>query len=125
MTDPNFSILYVQSPTASAAFYAGLLGKPPVEASPGFALFALQSGTMLGLWAAGEVQPGATPPGGAELAFALDGRAAVDARHADWRARGLRFAQQPVDLDFGYTFVALDPDGHRLRVFAPHAEGQS
>jgi len=22
-------------------------------------------------------------------------------------------------MDFGYTFVALDPDGQRLRVFAP------
>jgi hypothetical protein len=22
-------------------------------------------------------------------------------------------------MDFGYTFVALDPDGHRLRVYAP------
>jgi hypothetical protein len=24
-------------------------------------------------------------------------------------------------MDFGRTFVALDPDGHRLRVFAPAA----
>jgi hypothetical protein len=24
-------------------------------------------------------------------------------------------------MDFGFTFVALDPDGHRLRVFAPGA----
>jgi hypothetical protein len=24
-------------------------------------------------------------------------------------------------MDFGCTFVALDPDGHRLRVFAPSA----
>jgi hypothetical protein len=24
-------------------------------------------------------------------------------------------------MDFGYTFVALDPDKHRLRVFAPGA----
>ena len=27
-------------------------------------------------------------------------------------------------MDFGRTFVALDPDGHRLRVFAPK-EGQA
>jgi len=63
--DPNFLILYVASPTASAAFYADLLGKPPVEASPGFALFALSSGVMLGLWAAHAVEPAATPAGGA------------------------------------------------------------
>jgi catechol 2,3-dioxygenase-like lactoylglutathione lyase family enzyme len=29
--------------------------------------------------------------------------------------------QSPTELDFGRTFVALDPDGHRLRVFAPAA----
>jgi hypothetical protein len=27
----------------------------------------------------------------------------------------------PTKMDFGTTFVALDPDGHRLRVFAPAA----
>jgi hypothetical protein len=43
----------------------------------------------------------------------------VRSAHADWIACGLRIVQEPVDLDFGYTFTALDPDGHRLRVFAP------
>ena len=43
MPDPNFIILYVESPAASAAFYAELLGRPPVEASPTFAMFALTS----------------------------------------------------------------------------------
>jgi hypothetical protein len=27
--------------------------------------------------------------------------------------------QPPTAMDFGYTFLAADPDGHRLRVFAP------
>ncbi len=31
--------------------------------------------------------------------------------------RGLTIAQAPSDMDFGRTFVALDPDGHRLRVY--------
>ena len=52
MSDPNFVILYVKSPTDSVAFYADLLGKAPVETSPTFAMFALDLGTMLGLWAA-------------------------------------------------------------------------
>lgn len=29
--------------------------------------------------------------------------------------------QSPTDLDFGYTAVTADPDGHRLRVFVPQA----
>jgi hypothetical protein len=32
---------------------------------------------------------------------------------------GLRIIQEPVKMDFGFTFTAADPDGHRLRVFAP------
>jgi hypothetical protein len=43
MTDPNFVILYVKDPSASAAFCADLLGHAPVEASPTFAMFALSS----------------------------------------------------------------------------------
>ena len=40
MPDPNFILLYVDSPAASAGFYADLLGHTPVEASPTFAMFA-------------------------------------------------------------------------------------
>jgi catechol 2,3-dioxygenase-like lactoylglutathione lyase family enzyme len=120
MTDPSFVLLYVENPTASAAFYADLLGKPPVEQSPGFAMFALDSGVMLGLWARRGVTPApAAAPGAGELAFTVADAAAVRAAHEGWSRRGLRIVQPPVDLDFGHTFLALDPDGHRLRVFCP------
>src|SRR6266478_3033018 len=70
MTDPNFVILYVKDPSASAAFYADVLGRTPVEASPTFVMFALSSGVMLGLWLRDNVAPAATDsPGGAELAI--------------------------------------------------------
>lgn len=122
MSDPNFVILFVDSPTASAAFYAELLGRPPVESSPTFAMFALDSGVMLGLWSRHTVQPAATAGGGGgELAFTVADAKAVHAKHADWSKRGLPIAQAPTNMDFGHTFVALDPDGHRLRVFAPAA----
>ena len=120
MIDPNFILLYVNNPETSASFYADLLDKKPIEASATFAMFALQSGVMLGLWAKHTVTPSANANAGAgELAFAVADDDTVDAMHADWRNRGLHIAQTPVDLDFGHTFVALDPDGHRLRVFAP------
>lgn len=122
MSHPNFIILYVDQPAASARFYAGLLGREPVEASPTFVMFALESGVMLGLWSRHTVEPApAAGPGSSELAFALDSDAQVDSTHADWTARGLPLLQAPVRMDFGYTFVAQDPDGHRLRVFAPGA----
>lgn len=64
----------------------------------------------------------ATETGGrGELAFSVAGNDTVRALHTDWVRRGLVIAQAPTDIDFGHTFVALDPDGHRLRVFAPSA----
>ena len=121
MTDPNFFILYVDSPLASADFYTDLLGKAPLDAAPTFVMFALDSGVMLGLWAKHTVEPAATAAGGAELAFSVADNDTVRTLHADWVKRGLIIAQPPTDMDFGHTFVALDPDGHRLRVFAASA----
>ena len=83
-------------------------------------MFALPSGVMLGLWARQTVEPAAAA-GGGEIAFAVSEKDAVAGIFNDWEKRGLRIAQRPTDLDFGHTFVALDPDGHRLRVFAPGA----
>ena len=120
MTNPNFIILYVDSPAISAQFYADLLGKPPIEASPTFAIFALASGMMLGLWSTSAVKPPATANAGSgELAFTVANDDGVDSMYSDWCNRRLVIVQTPSKMDFGYTFVALDPDGHRLRIFAP------
>ncbi len=120
MSSNVYLLLYVDRPEASAAFYGALLGRPPVETSPTFALFILDGGVKLGLWSRHTVEPAAQlTGGGGELCFAVDTPAEVDARHADWRDRGLTILQPPVDLDFGHTFVAADPDGHRLRIFCP------
>lgn len=120
MPDPNFTILYVDSPSQSAAFYATLFGKDPVEISPTFALFALGTGAMFGLWSKHTVAPTATPVGGSEVAFGVCDDATVDTTYADWTGRGIPILQERTQMDFGYTFVATDPDGHRLRVFSAH-----
>lgn len=118
MPDFRLIVLYVDNPAASAAFYADLLGRQPVESSANFAMFPLPP-VMLGLWSRREVAPAAAgAPGAMEIDFGVPDAQAVVACHADWKARGLRIAQEPTELDFGHTFVALDPDGHRLRVMA-------
>ena len=123
MKTPNFVILYVDKPLESAAFYTALLEREPVAASPGFVLFALDKGFRLGLWLRQAVEPAAAAKdGGGEIVFAVNTPDAVDTTHADWAARGLPIAQVPADVDFGRTFVALDPDGHRLRVYWPNDE---
>lgn len=120
-TQPNFILLYVSEPAQSSAFFSRLLGCPPIEASPTFVMFALASGMMLGLWARDMVLPSAAGAAGAagELAFAQPDKAAVDALHSLWLSQGVAVIQPPCELDFGYAFTAEDPDGHRLRVFAP------
>jgi predicted enzyme related to lactoylglutathione lyase len=45
--------------------------------------------------------------------------AEVDRMHDDWAARGVSVEQAPLQAAFGRTFVALDPDGHRIRVCTP------
>jgi catechol 2,3-dioxygenase-like lactoylglutathione lyase family enzyme len=122
MPDFSFVLLYVENPPASAGFYADLLGRPVIETSPTFAMLPLTDGVMLGLWSRQTVEPAATSQAGAcEVAFTVKDAAAVEATFADWKRRGLTIIQPPQHLDFGHTFVAVDPDGHRLRVFAPEA----
>jgi catechol 2,3-dioxygenase-like lactoylglutathione lyase family enzyme len=120
LPDPNFIILYVENVAASAGFYSDLLGRPPIESSPNFAMFALSTGVTLGLWARHDVKPAATVTGGGgEICIAVADVEAVQSLHSEWFGRGLPIIQPPTKMDFGHTFVASDLDGHRLRVFFP------
>ena len=77
---------------------------------------------MLGLWMREAVEPETNEkPGANEIAFAVSDPATVEDMHADWSERGVTITQEPTVMRFGTTFLALDPDGHRLRVFAPLA----
>ncbi len=123
MANPHFVLLYVASLKASVDFYRDLLEREPIDASPTFAMFALNPGLMLGLWAREGVQPApGAGTGGGELALSLAEARDVDGACERWRSLGVRILQEPVDMDFGRTFVGLDPDGHRLRVFSPSGE---
>ena len=77
---------------------------------------------MLGLWKRDGVRPPANAAGGGEIAFTVKNNDEVEALCAEWRDKGAKIALEPTGMDFGYTFVALDPDGQRLRVFAPAPE---
>jgi catechol 2,3-dioxygenase-like lactoylglutathione lyase family enzyme len=122
MSDVSFIIVYVAKVAASEAFYTKILGRPAIESSPTFAMLPAGPNLMLGLWKRDGVQPPATVAGGGEIAFTRASDAEVDGSYQEWRSLGVAIAQAPMKLDFGYSFVGLDPDGQRLRVFAP-AEG--
>lgn len=115
----DYVLLAVQNPTKSAALYEKLLGVAPVERSETFCMFVLPNGLKLGLWIARDVQPAPNAPGGVEIAFTEASRDAVLATYEAWKKLGMEVLQEPTDMDFGFTFVVRDADGHRLRPFVP------
>ncbi|MBS1167956.1 MAG: drug:proton antiporter [Proteobacteria bacterium] len=119
MVTPTYYLLHVTDPSKSAAFYAELFDRPPVETSPTFALFVLDGGIKVGLWAKATVEPATGgAPGALEIGIALKTPDEVDAFHESWLARGLPVFQPPTDMDFGRSLMVTDPDGHPIRLFA-------
>ena len=119
MLNFNFVLLHVADPIASARFYSDLLGKPVINSSPGFAMLPLSEAVVLGLWLASEVDPsGAGKPGASEISFDVADVPTLEKLHADWVSKGLLILVEPVQMPFGHTFVAADPDGHRIRAVA-------
>ncbi|WP_267433633.1 VOC family protein [Sphingomonas sp. GM_Shp_1] len=111
-------LLHVADPAVSADFYRRVLDREPVDASEAFVLFLLSSGQALGLWRRDVIDPPATGvTGSIEIGF-KQSTEGVDRCHADWVEQGVTMLMPPTDRPFGRSFVALDPDGHRLRVYA-------
>jgi len=122
MMTPSSAFVYVADAPASTALYSRLFGAEPVQSSPDFAMFAFPNGTTFGVWGRSDVQPKSDVAGGAvEFAFTASGDEEVDRMHGEWQKMGLEIIQPPTVMPFGFTFTATDPDGHRLRVFAPSA----
>lgn len=116
----SYIILFVKDPIISGQFYKKILDLDPVETSPTFVMFALPNGLMLGLWSQATAHPTVTgTPGSSEVAFSEND---VDGLHQKWVHMGITIAQAPVDMEGGRSFVALDPDGHRIRIIRPHEE---
>jgi catechol 2,3-dioxygenase-like lactoylglutathione lyase family enzyme len=111
----GFILLLVANPMKSAEFYRDILGLKLIEEHPTFALFALENGVMLGLWSRYTAEPRVEALAGAmEICFPSDN---VDMAYELLGKKGVTIAQKPTDMDFGRTFVLLDPDGHRIRIY--------
>ena len=120
MISPNLMILYVENALASARFYETIFGRAPLVQSPGFVSFQFNNGLGLGLWSTSspEFVSGGTGHRG-EIAIIVDDDAQIERLHEEWRAAGVSIEQAPFTAAFGRTFVALDPDRHRVRVCPP------
>ena len=119
MLNFDFVLLHVADPVASAGFYSDILGKPGLQSRPGFAMLPLSDAVMLGLWLASDAAPtGGGRPGASEISFDVADVPALERIYDDWKGKGLPILTEPVEMPFGHTFVAADPDGHRIRVVA-------
>ncbi|MGH6760416.1 MAG: VOC family protein [Phyllobacterium sp.] len=119
---PNLAmaLLYVDKAAVSAAFYADLLGLETVHSSPNFSTVTFPSGFVLALWSKHTARPAPSAANGSgELLVMVDSPAAVDTTCESWRLKGLTILQEPEEMVFGRTCVALDPDGHRIRLCLP------
>ncbi len=116
----GFVLLFVKNPVESTAFYNRIFNIKPLEQSATFALFALSNHVMLGFWSRKTAEPRVSAEaGGCEIAFSEDN---VDALYDQWLRLGVPMAQVPTHMSFGRTFVALDPDGHRIRIYETREE---
>ena len=117
LLEPNTIVLHVNDLTLTSPFYQDLLGITPEEASPTFHAFKLSNGMSLALKAQHSVEPPAEGKNGnCELAFTLDDNQKVDDLFAAWQAKEINIIMPPNIVPYGYTFVAADPDGNRLRI---------
>lgn len=122
MPAPNLVLLYVKDPIASAEFYQKLFEQPPAGKFPTYVAFAFPNGVQIGLWsttAKNFVSGGSGHL--SEIAFMLKNEQEVLALHDRWKKQGVSIEQGPHKAVFGLTFVATDPDGHRIRVCLPDA----
>lgn len=114
----GFVLLFVANPQKSSLFYQEIFEMKPIEESPTFVMFALKNGVMLGLWSKYTAEPRVeVAAGGLEVCFSAED---VDALYDAWGKKRVTITQKPTDMDFGRTFVALDPDGHRIRIYKLH-----
>ncbi|MBL8594523.1 MAG: VOC family protein [Devosia sp.] len=117
MRNLNYLLLAVRDPLKSAELYTKLLGREPVEKAPTFVLYVLPGGLKIGLWLADEMEPKPNAAGGVEISFTEESKDAVRATFEEWSKLGLKALQAPTEMDFGFTCVLEDSDGHRLRPF--------
>ncbi|EKD72662.1 MAG: glyoxalase/bleomycin resistance protein/dioxygenase [uncultured bacterium] len=120
MLTPNLLLFYVKNPLESALFYEKIFSTKPVASFPTYVAFSFENGFTFSLWS---TQATNFVSGGtghrSELSFMVEDEQKVRELHDEWRKLGVAIEQDLHEAVFGLTFVALDPDGHRIRVCMP------
>lgn len=120
MLIPNLLLFYVEDPLVSAAFYEKIFEINPVASYPNYVAFSFENGFTFSVWSK---QAENFVSGGeghrSELAFMVQNEEEVRKLRKTWGKLGVEIEQELHEATFGLTFVALDPDNHRIRVCIP------
>lgn len=117
---PNLILFYVKNPLESANLYEKLFGQKPVAAFPSYVAFTFSNGFTFSLWSETAKNFVSSGTGHrSELAFMVPNDLEVRALRESWGKLGITIEQDLHQAVFGLTFVALDLDGHRIRVCTP------
>lgn len=120
MISPNLVLFYVDDPLKSTSFYEKIFNQKPAAAYPTYVAFEFPNGFTFSLWSTQAKDFVSSGKGHrAELAFLVKDDDAVRELRDAWGKIGVTIEQDLHEAVFGLTFVALDPDGHRIRVCTP------
>ncbi len=113
----NQLILYVEDIEKSRLFYQALLEIKPLAIHPNYVAFMLPSGLLFSLWSSSAVNYVSGGTGHRfELSFMVKTEQEIHDIKKRWQSLNITIEQDIAKATFGLTFVALDPDGHRMRV---------
>jgi predicted enzyme related to lactoylglutathione lyase len=112
-------ILYVRDIQKAKAFYTEVVGLPVIEeqSDVNFIMLRPTEGSLLALEDISVLPAGqAKEPGSIEVGLEV---ADADAVWQRWKSHGVEMVTELEDKPFGRTFLAKDPEGHYLTVYAP------
>lgn len=120
MLTPNLVLFYVKDPLVSATFYEKIFSRKSVATYPTYVAFSFENGLVFSLWSTQAKNFVSDGTGNrSELSFMVDNDEKVHEIYQQWKAFDIIIEQDLHEAVFGLTFVALDPDGHRIRVCIP------
>ena len=120
MHTPNLVIFYVENPQKSSRFYEQIFARSPVDFYPSWVSFTFENGLHFGLWSNKAINFISGGVGHrSEFSFMVANEKIVQDLYDKWKMLDIFIEQEIHQAVFGLTFVALDPDGHRIRVCVP------
>ncbi|CAM3772414.1 VOC family protein [Vibrio aquimaris] len=110
-------VLYVEDIQVSQGFYTKVLGCESRTLSPTCMEIKFANDTTLLLKQNSNLVPtSCITGGGTELSILVEDQTKLESLYQNWKNQSVDFAQEPKELSYGVSFVALDPDEHRIRV---------